>query len=130
MSPLKHRGRFIAWTRAMPLKIVLLGIFMKTQHLLFCLLGLTALAKTVYADEINFGKKTPSANQVIEALNPAVEKPDVDAAEDAIKRNGTSRSIDMSNLNATPRVNKNKFKKIIHAAVHKANTETALSMEI
>ena len=43
---------------------------MKTQHLLFCLFGIVAFTNVTYA-EVNFGKKVPSADQVINALSPA-----------------------------------------------------------
>jgi outer membrane protein OmpA-like peptidoglycan-associated protein len=103
---------------------------MKTQHLLICLLGMMALTKIAYADEINFGKKKPSTNQVIDALSPAATSPDSADYEDEIMQNGKSRSIDMSNLNATPKTDKKKIKKTIHKALQKASTEAALSMEI
>ena len=103
---------------------------MKTQHLLFCLLGIMALTKITYADETNFGKKKPSTNQVIEALSPAATSPDGAEYEDDINQIGKSRSIDMSNLEATPKVNKKKIKKTVHKALQKASTEAALSMEI
>ena len=95
---------------------------MKTQHFLFCLMGIIALTKIAYADETNFGKKKPSTNQVIEALSPAASAPD----EDDIG----SRSIDMGSLEVNPKVNKKKIKKTIHKALQKASTEAALSMEI
>ena len=87
---------------------------MKTQHLLFCLLSVITLTKSAYADDIDFGKQTPSTDQVIEALNPPAK----------------TRSIDMSSLEGTPSANKNKLKKTIHAALNKVNTEAALSMQI
>ena len=43
---------------------------MKTQDLLVCLFGIVALTNVTYA-EVNFGKKVPSADQVIDALSPA-----------------------------------------------------------
>ena len=89
-----------------------------------------ALTKIAYADEINFGKKKPSTNQVIDALSPAATSPDGAGYEDGIMQNGKSRSIDMSNLNATPKTDKKKIKKRIHKALQKASTEAALSMEI
>lgn len=97
---------------------------MKSQHLLFFLLGIMAVTKIAYAEDINFGKQTPSANQVIDALSPE----DADNEGD-IKNIGKSRSIDMSNLDATPKVNKKKLKKSINTAMQKANTK-ALSMQI
>lgn len=97
---------------------------MKSQHLLFFLLGIMAVTKIAYAEDINFGKQTPSANQVIDALSPE------DAGNEGdIKHIGKSRSIDMSNLDATPKVNKKKLKKSINTAMQKANTK-ALSMQI
>ena len=99
---------------------------MKAQHLLFSLLGIMALTKIAYAEEINFGKSKPSTSQVIDALKPAADS-DYEGDIDQI---GKSRSIDMSDLNATPKSNKKKLKKTIHQAVQKANTEAALSMEI
>jgi len=104
---------------------------MKTQHLLFCLLGAMVLTKIASADEVNFGKKTPSTDQVIEALNPAAVNSDVTADDSGyegdIKHNGKSRSIDMSSL-ATP---KTKTKsKAGNSMEHKPSAEKALSMEI
>ena len=97
---------------------------MKSQHLLFFLLGIMAVTKIAYAEDINFGKQTPSANQVIDALSPE------DAGNEGdIKHIGKSRSIDMRNLDATPKVNKKKLKKSINTAMQKANTK-ALSMQI
>jgi outer membrane protein OmpA-like peptidoglycan-associated protein len=61
---------------------------------------------------------------VIDALSPE----DADNEGD-IKHIGKSRSIDMSNLDATPKVNKKKLKKSINTAMQKANTK-ALSMQI
>jgi len=103
---------------------------MKTQHLLFCLFGIMAITQIAYADETNFGKKKPSLNQVIEALSPAATSPDDSSYEDDVKQIGKSRSIDMSNLEATPKTNKIKIKKTIRKAIQKSNTEAALSMEI
>jgi len=103
---------------------------MKTQHLLFCLLGIMSLTKIAYADDINFGKKKPSTNQVIEALSPAATSPGDADYEDDIMQNSKSRSIDMGSLEVTPKVNKKKIKKIIHKALQKASTEAAMSMEI
>ena len=97
---------------------------MKSQHFLFFLLGIMAVTKIAYAEDINFGKQTPSANQVIDALSPE------DAGNEGdVKHIGKSRSIDMSNLDATPKVNKKKLKKSINTAMQKANTK-ALSMQI
>jgi outer membrane protein OmpA-like peptidoglycan-associated protein len=101
---------------------------MKTQLLKFSLLGIIALTKIAYAEEINFGKSKPSTNQVIEALDP--DKSNDTDYEGDIKQIGKSRSIDMSDLNATPKTDKKKLKKTIRKAVQKANTEAALSMEI
>lgn len=102
---------------------------MKTQHLLFCLFGVVVLAKITYADDINFGKKTPSTNQVIDALSPVTDNPDDANSEGDIKHIGKSRSIDMSSLKANPKANKN-FKTQTPMAAYKANVEVALSMEI
>lgn len=108
---------------------------MKTQHFLFGLISTMALANVATAEDVNFGKKTPSATQVIEALKPVEANADLEAVdsdyEGDIKQNGKTRSIDMSNLDATPKVNKKKIKKSITAAVHKESTApAALSMEI
>ena len=103
---------------------------MKTQHLLFGLLGILALTEIAYADDVNFGKKKPSTNQVIEALSPAATSPDDANYEDDINQNGKSRSIDMGSLEVTPNANKKKIKKTIHKALQKAYTEAAMSMEI
>ncbi len=102
---------------------------MKTQHLLFFLLGIMALTKITYADEINFGKKTPSTNQVIDALSPNGANPDDAVYEDDIKHIGKTRSIDMTNLEATPKAKK-KPKSKMPLAAHKASAKKALSMGI
>ncbi len=81
---------------------------MKTSHLLFVLFNLVAFTEFAGADEINFGKKTPSANEVIDALSPDAPK-------------AKTRSIDMSNLGKIP---KSQVKD------HKGSSQTALSMEI
>jgi outer membrane protein OmpA-like peptidoglycan-associated protein len=100
---------------------------MKKQHLLFCLLGVIGLTKIAHADEINFGKKTPSSSQVIEALTPGKSNsdanPDDADYEGDIKHGTKTRSIDMSGLKATPKSSTPK-------TLLKAATETALSMEI
>ena len=103
---------------------------MKTQHLLFCLLGVIALTKIADADEVNFGKKIPSANQVIEALDPATANPDAmpddSDYEGDVKKNDNekSRMIDMNPLAA------NKPKSKSKPIAHKPGTEAALSMDI
>ena len=83
-----------------------------------------ALTKIAYANEINFGKNTPSINQVIDALSPVTDNPDGAATE---KRFGKSRSINMNNLKA-PQAQTNS--KQNYQTTHKPNTEIALSMEI
>ena len=108
---------------------------MKTQPLYICLAGFIALTNTVRADDINFGKKKVSSEQVIEALNPKVANPDTvptdDDYEGDIKQNGQDRSIDMSNL-AHTKVNKplSKSKPIHGKGADSIGGETALSMEI
>jgi outer membrane protein OmpA-like peptidoglycan-associated protein len=97
---------------------------MKTQHLLFFLLGIMVVTKIAYAQDINFGKQKPSTNQVIDALSP-----DDTEDEGGTKQIGKSRSIDMSNLEATPKASKKKVKKSINTAIRKSNTK-ALSMQI
>jgi outer membrane protein OmpA-like peptidoglycan-associated protein len=86
---------------------------MKKNPILFGFLSLMALTEIAFADDINFGKTTPSTNQVIEALSP-----DINEATENPK--AKSRSIDMSNLGALPKSNK----------AHKTNAPAALSMEI
>lgn len=85
-----------------------------------------ALTTIAYADEINFGKKTPSAAQVIDALSPATDHP-ADAA-DSEKQTGKSRSIDMSRLKAPQTKTNSKQKNPMTG--HKADSDMALSMEI
>jgi outer membrane protein OmpA-like peptidoglycan-associated protein len=80
-----------------------------------------ALTKIAYADEINFGKKIPSANQVIDALSPVTDNPDGAGSE---KHIGKSRSIDMSGLKA-PQTQANPKQR--RQTSHK---EIAMSMEI
>jgi outer membrane protein OmpA-like peptidoglycan-associated protein len=100
---------------------------MKTQHLLFCLFGVMTLTGISYADEVNFGKKTPSAAQVIDALNPAKSNPDDADYEGNIKHNYKTRSIDMSGLKATPKVSNTKS---TEKNLLKENNESALSLEV
>jgi outer membrane protein OmpA-like peptidoglycan-associated protein len=105
---------------------------MKTQHLLFCLSGVIALSNVAYA-EVNFGKQTPSAAQVIEALNPAKANPDVktdDSDYEGDVKKDKTRSIDMSNLEAKPASTKIKPTKTKIPMPAPSNTEAALSMEI
>jgi outer membrane protein OmpA-like peptidoglycan-associated protein len=105
---------------------------MKTQHLLFCLSGVIALSNVAYA-EVNFGKQTPSAAQVIDALNPAKANPDVktdDSDYEGDVKKDKTRSIDMSNLEAKPASTKIKPTKTKIPMPAPSNTEAALSMEI
>lgn len=88
---------------------------MKTSQLLFVLFNLVAFTEIADADEINFGKKTPSASEVIDALSPDSSDNSVDAPR------AKTRSIDMSNLGKIP---KSQVKD------HKGSSQTALSMEI
>lgn len=109
---------------------------MNTKSLLFCSLAVIFGMGQADADDINFGKQTPSANQVINALKPAAANPTPEDADDGyegdIDQDSKSRSIDMSSMSAsTPKVAKKKLKKEIHTAVHKTNAEqVAFSMEI
>lgn len=95
---------------------------MKSQYLLFFLLGVMALSRITYAEEINFGKKTPTTAQVLEALNP-------DVTTDNINQGVKTRSIDMSGFKATPKSKSNNSKSETKKLLNQA-TETALSMEI
>jgi outer membrane protein OmpA-like peptidoglycan-associated protein len=106
---------------------------MKTQHLLFCLSSVMALSSVAYA-EVNFGKQTPSAAQVIEALNPANANPDVKTDDDAdyegdVKKDGT-RSINMGKLEAKPSSTKTKVAKTKILMPEPSTSAAALSMEI
>lgn len=103
---------------------------MKTQQLLFRLMVLIGLINISYADEINFGKKKPSTNQVIEALSPAATDPENAEQDTDTKQYVKFRSIDMSRLYGTPQTPQKKLKKATHNAIQKANNEAALSMEI
>lgn len=99
---------------------------MKTQHLLFCLVGAIVLSEVAYA-EVNVGKQIPSVNQVIDALNP-----DAQQADDANNEGGAkTRSIDMSKLNpASTTKKKAKSKKPALATSSSTEKTAALSMEI
>jgi outer membrane protein OmpA-like peptidoglycan-associated protein len=99
---------------------------MKTQHLLFCLVGAIVLSEVAYA-EVNVGKQIPSVNQVIDALNP-----DAQQADDANNEGGAkTRSIDMSKLNpASTTKKKTKSKKPALATSSSTEKSAALSMEI
>ena len=99
---------------------------MKTQHLLFCLVGAMVLSEVAYA-EVNVGKQIPSVNQVIDALNP-----DAQQADDANNEGGVkTRSIDMSKLNpASTTKKKTKSKKPALATSSSTEKTAALSMEI
>ena len=95
---------------------------MKTLYIACCLLGAMALTKFTYAGETNFGTKTPTTNQVIDALSPALDN------RDDINTNhtGKARSIDMSGLLAPKAKTNSKVKN----PRHKGDSEIALSMEI
>ena len=97
---------------------------MKTLHLLFCSIGLLVLTETVDAAEINFGKDTPTASQVIDALDP--ETDDQGDSKPKVK----TRSIDMSAFSSSPESSKKKVKKAVNNELQKVNSEIALSMEI
>jgi outer membrane protein OmpA-like peptidoglycan-associated protein len=102
---------------------------MKTRQLLICLSGVMAFSSIAYA-EVNFGKQTPSAAQVIEALNPDKASPDDADYEGDVTKNKT-RSIDMSNLNAKPASTKTKINKPKPPITPSGSTTVAaLSMEI
>jgi outer membrane protein OmpA-like peptidoglycan-associated protein len=99
---------------------------MKKQQLLFCVFGVIGITTITHADEINFGKKTPSASQVIEALTPGKSNPDAapdDGDYEGDVQHGKTRSIDMSGLKSTPKSSTPK-------TLLKTASETALSMEI
>jgi outer membrane protein OmpA-like peptidoglycan-associated protein len=109
------------------------GIFMKTQYLLFCLFAAIATSKVASA-EVNFGKQTPTADQVIDALTPA--NPEASSTEDENNANSATktRSIDMSRLNAAPK-NKGKAKVNVPMAATQTrpqpeSTKSALSVEL
>lgn len=104
---------------------------MKTQHLLFCLFAVLATSKVASA-EVNFGKQTPTADQVIDALTPA--NPEANSTEDESNANSSikTRAIDMSRLNAPPK-NKAKAKVTVPMAAtptQPQRTESALSVEL
>jgi outer membrane protein OmpA-like peptidoglycan-associated protein len=101
---------------------------MKTHHITLCLLGSVAITNIGYADEINFGKTAPSASQVIDALNPTANDPDVTSPEDTGQHLGKTRSIDMSNLTAHP--TKKAPKQQPQFPTNHSYTQTAMSMEI
>ncbi len=95
---------------------------MKSQYMLFFLLGVMVLSRIAYAEEINFGKKTPTTAQVLEALNP-------DVNTDNINQGVKTRSIDMSGFKARPKSKNNNSKSETKKLLNQA-AETALSMEI
>ena len=106
---------------------------MKTHHLLFCLFAAVAATNIAEAD-VNFGKQTPTADQVIDALSPA--NPEASSTEDQGDADsvGKTRSIDMSRLNAAPK-NKEKAKVNIpmtptQPQSQPQHTEAALSVEL
>jgi outer membrane protein OmpA-like peptidoglycan-associated protein len=96
-----------------------------------------ALSSVAYAD-VDFGKNTPSAAQVINALNPDKANPaantDDDADYEGDANKGAQRMINMGSLKAIPKTTKTppiKAKIPIQASTKgKDDTTTALSMEI
>jgi outer membrane protein OmpA-like peptidoglycan-associated protein len=112
---------------------------MKTKSILFFLINSIIFCNINHADEINFGKQTPSAKQVINALNPGTsssDTPDVnsDYEGDINKNDSKSRSINMGALKASPQTKAKPKSKIQNKSqnigIENAHTETALSMEI
>lgn len=106
---------------------------MKTKCLLIGLCAMIGFTQIAYA-ETNFGKQIPSADAVINALNPGTSSssPDSDYEGD-VNPDSTSRMIDMGNLGGKPkpaRTKKGKTKKIVAKHARPKRTETALSMEI
>jgi outer membrane protein OmpA-like peptidoglycan-associated protein len=63
----------------------ILGVFMKTQHLLFCLFGVMALIKVACADEKNVGKGKITAEEAIKALLKPKPSKELDANGNPIK---------------------------------------------
>lgn len=75
---------------------------MKTRFVLLTLSGILGLTQIVYA-ETNFGKQTPTADDVIKALNPSPENPNSSVNPDTdyegdVSGEPKTRMIDMSNL--------------------------------
>lgn len=110
---------------------------MKTKFLLLALSGLLGLTQIAYA-ETNFGKQTPTADDVIKALKPNGSS-DTNATPDDDYEGDVSgvpktRMIDMSNLGAQPKTAKTKTgkpKTTLPKHEKAQQTETAaLSMEI
>jgi outer membrane protein OmpA-like peptidoglycan-associated protein len=107
--------------------IYFFGDSMKNQQqIVFGTAILLAFMQTVNADEINFGKQTPTINQVIEAFDTDSSNQE----QNNINRNGKARSIDMSSLESTPQANKKKIAKTIKQELIKASSDVALSLEI
>jgi len=106
---------------------------MKIHYLLFCLLGAALISNLSYADEVNFGKKIPSTEDVIKALVPTAPASPVDTDyEGDIKGQEKTRMIDMSTFSEHPVKAKAKSKVTEKPAVVASNRrkEMALSMEI
>jgi outer membrane protein OmpA-like peptidoglycan-associated protein len=105
---------------------------MKTQHLLFFLVGAITLTNAVYADEVNFGKQKPSASQIIDALNPTEANDDVSVhdagGEDNITGKRKFRSIGPLTPVPTYKAEIKQAPKKIKSS--KPKTEKALSLEI
>ncbi|CAG1022414.1 Outer membrane porin F [Patescibacteria group bacterium] len=108
---------------------------MKTKILLLALSGILGLTQIAYA-ETNFGKQTPTTDDVIKALNPN-SNPDTDTTPDSdyegdIETGASkTRMIDMSNLGGKPKAAKTKTgKKKVMPEKKIEQQEAALSMEI
>lgn len=99
---------------------------MKTHSLLSCLLLGMVLAKTSYADELDFGKKTPSAEQIIEFFSPASANHEPLADDTDIKPSGKTRSLDMSILDV-PKVGKKPKAPMLIA---KPSADLSMSLEV
>ena len=112
---------------------------MKTKFLLLALSSILGFTQISYA-ETNFGKQTPSANDVIKALKPNDDTSDTNTTapdgdyEGDVTGAPKTRMIDMSNLGGKPKPAKTKTgkTKTTNPKHEKAQqTETAaLSMEI
>jgi outer membrane protein OmpA-like peptidoglycan-associated protein len=77
---------------------------MKTQQLLVCLSGVMLLFGIANAEEVNFGKHTPTAQEVIEALSPTKSSVDSENPPENVKKSGT-RSINMNPIYSKPKTN-------------------------
>jgi outer membrane protein OmpA-like peptidoglycan-associated protein len=102
---------------------------MKTQQLLVCLSGVMLLSGIANA-EVNFGKQTPTAQEVIEALSPSKSAVDAENPPENVKKSGTRSIKGMDLLSSPSKTHKKASIPTPEIDNPKPMGETAISLEI